>query len=76
MPTRKISERERLTMYARSASDDELDEALEILTVERRVRNAKKPTTNPKPRTRPVAKAEKVPGPPNPPKPDNDNPVG
>lgn len=54
MPTRKISDREKLTLFARSASDTELDEAFEILAIERRVRAAgKKPTTT---RTRTAAK--------------------
>lgn len=42
MPTRKVSERERLTMYARQATDAELDTAFEILSIERRVRAAGK----------------------------------
>lgn len=73
MPTRKISEREKLTMYARSAGDDELDEAIEILSIEKRVRGMKKPVANTRQRNR----AKDVPpGPPNPPKPTNDNPQG
>ena len=42
MPTRKISEREKLTIFARTATDDELASALEILQVEARVRAASK----------------------------------
>lgn len=74
MPTRKVSERERLTMYARQASDDELETALEILRVEQRARTMK-PTAR---KTEKAAGNKKavVPGPPNPPKPANDNPVG
>lgn len=57
MPTRKITERERLTIFARTASDDELAQALEILTVESRVRGrAGKQTASKKPR-----RAETVP---------------
>ena len=53
MPSRKITERERLTLYARTASDDELDQALEILRIEERVRRARKPAANkPKPATK------------------------
>lgn len=40
MPTRKVSDRERLTIFARTASDDELAQALEILQVEARIRKA------------------------------------
>lgn len=71
MPTRKITERERLTIFARTASDDELAQALEILTVESRVRGragkqpADKADKKPRARKEPTA----VPGPPNPPKP-------
>lgn len=72
MPTRKISEREKLTIFARTASDDELEAALEILRIEASVRKqAKQPT-----RTTTTRKPRVAPGPPNPPKPDNDNPVG
>ena len=39
MPTRKISERERLTLYARQATNEQLEEALEILRIEARVRS-------------------------------------
>ena len=42
MPTRKVTERERLTIFARTASDDELEQALEILRVEAQVRRATK----------------------------------
>lgn len=45
MPTRKISERERLTLYARQATDEQLEEALEILRIEVRARAASKPRT-------------------------------
>lgn len=38
MPTRKVSERERLTIYARTATDDQLAEAMEILSIEARIR--------------------------------------
>lgn len=53
MPTRKISEREKLTTYARTASDDELATALEIFQIETRVRASakaanKKPAGNKK----------------------------
>lgn len=48
MPTRKISERERLTIYARTATDEQLDEAIEILAIEARIRKGKKPTASPK----------------------------
>lgn len=72
MPTRKITEREKLTIFARTASDDELAQALEILTVESRVRGrAAKPVRKVSSR-KPAA----VPGPPNPPKPANDQPQG
>ena len=57
MPTRKISDRERWTRWAREASDDELDEALEILRIEQSVRGAKKPAkkaTNKKTAARPA----------------------
>lgn len=57
MPTRKVSERERLTLYARQATDDQLTEALEILRIEQRARAASKPkkaaTTVRKPSTSP-----------------------
>ena len=49
MPTRKITEREKLTIFARTATDDELAQALEILQVESRVRAASKSTANRKP---------------------------
>lgn len=51
MPTRKVSDRERLTIFARTASDDELDQALEILQVEARIRKAatKRPAAAPPP---------------------------
>lgn len=42
MPTRKVSDRERLTIFARTATDDELEAALEILRVEAQVRKATK----------------------------------
>ena len=64
MPTRKVSERERLMTYARSASDDDLEQAFEILSVERRIRtggkkagqqttkrSTKKPASTPPPPT-------------------------
>lgn len=56
MPTRKITERERLTLWARQCSDDELAEATEILRIEQRARlasKAKQPT-----RTRSAKPAE------------------
>lgn len=59
MPTRKISERERLTLYARQASDDELDQALEILRVEQRARAVPKA----KPATAKKAASKKAAGP-------------
>lgn len=74
MPTRKISEREKLTMWAREASDEALDTALEILSIEKRIRSGKKPTANTGTRKR--TRRETPPGPPNPPKPDNDQPQG
>jgi hypothetical protein len=47
MPTCKVSEREKLTIFARTATDDELEEAYEIFGIERRVRAAnKKPPVN------------------------------
>lgn len=78
MPTRKISEREKLTTYARTASDDELATALEIFQIESRVRTAAKAASK-KPAGRKaetVPTVQRVPGPPNPPKPTNDNPQG
>lgn len=75
MPTRKVSERERLTIYARTASDEQLEEALEILNIEIRIRKgggrkvASKKAATKKPATVP-------PGPPNPPKPATDQPQG
>ena len=77
MPSRKITERERLTLYARQASDDELDQALEILRIEARIRAGQKGTAN-KPKKAASRKVENntPPGPPNPPKPANDNPQG
>lgn len=59
MPTRKVSEREKLTIFARSASDDELAQALEILQVESRVRAASK--RPPTPRTRKPASTPPLP---------------
>ena len=38
MPTRKLSEREKLTMFARTATDEQLDQAYEIIDIERRIR--------------------------------------
>lgn len=73
MPTRKISDRERLTLWARGATDDEIAEAEEIIRVEKAARKATKLGPNPGPRK---ARTQRVPGPPNPPKPDNDNPQG
>lgn len=55
MPTRKISEREKLTIFARTASDDELASALEILQVEQRVRAASKQPTRQTNKRRPAA---------------------
>lgn len=59
MPTRKISEREKLTTYARTASDDELAQALEIFQIESRVRTAAKATVK-KPAGNKATKAEKA----------------
>lgn len=48
MPTRKVTDREKMLLFARGASDQQLDEALEILGVERRFRQAnKRPATQP-----------------------------
>lgn len=60
MPSRKISEREKLTTYARTASEDELAQALEIFQIESRVRTAAKATVK-KPAGNKVTKAEKAP---------------
>lgn len=60
MPSRKISEREKLTTYARTASEDELATALEIFQIESRVRAASK-TANKKPAGNKATKAEKAP---------------
>lgn len=46
MPTRKVTERERLTLYARQATDEQLEEALEILRIEARIRAGQKGTAN------------------------------
>lgn len=48
---RKVSERERLTMWARNASDDELDQAGEILRIEQRARSTKPKATKTKARS-------------------------
>lgn len=64
MPTRKVSERERLTLYARQATDDQLEEATEILRIEQRARAATKPKkaapkpATPKPANKPTAPAK------------------
>ena len=47
MPTRKVSERERLTLYARQATDEQLEEALEIISIERRIRAGSRPKAAP-----------------------------
>lgn len=59
MPTRKISEREKLTTYARTATDDELATALEIFQIESRVRTAAK-AAGKKPAANKPAKADKA----------------
>ena len=74
MPTRKITERERLTLYARQATDDQLTEALEILNIEVRIRKGSK--GGPAPKKAATRKPAAAPGPPNPPKPANDIPQG
>jgi hypothetical protein len=76
MPTRKMSDLEKLLLFAREATDDELQQALDIINIERRIRAGKRPTANPR-KPRAASKPKEVPpGPPNPPKPDRDNPQG
>lgn len=72
MPTRKVSEREKLTIFARTATDEELDQAFEILSIERRIRTGAKAKVGQKPaRTR---NRQPAPGPDA--KPDDGNPQG
>ena len=59
MPNRKISEREKLTTYARTATEEELATALEIFQIESRVRASAK-TAGKKPAANKPAKAEKA----------------
>lgn len=56
MPTRKVSDRERLTVWARTADDTQLDTAEEIIRAEKSARKAVK--GGPAPRR---AKVERVP---------------
>jgi hypothetical protein len=44
-------------MFAREANDDQLDEAIEILSIERRIRGARKPAGTKKAGKKPAAPA-------------------